>query len=338
MAATGISKIDQLLAGDGAPGIGPDDPDGDAVGIVQDLLLGLGFSGLPGIRDAARGRYGPRTTDSVRTFQQSCGLNPSGAVDEPTLQQMISKPATRPAASRGHLCLVLDLMYQGLTRVMSLTSQFEGAGLFGAINRNTDKAGLSYGLIQWAQKPGRLHEILAEFRKQEPDVFVKVLGGGDQALADGLVQHTAKAKGGVDDAGKTTDARFDLVQEPWLTRFRNAALDPALQKVQVSAALKAFGSSLAGIQGFAPQLKSERAIAFMLDLANQHGDGGARSIFTAAAQAGMTEMQLLAAIEAESVARVQKQFGPGAITESTRNRRQAFRTSRMLSDDAFQAG
>jgi peptidoglycan hydrolase-like protein with peptidoglycan-binding domain len=338
MAATGIPKIDQLLAGaDNAP-IGPNDPDGHAVGIVQDLLRGLSFSGIPGLLDTARGRYGPRTTDSVRTFQQTCGLPATGAVDRATLQQMIQKPAAKPAVSRGYLSLVLDLMFQGMTRVLSLTSQFEGAGLFGAINRNTDKAGLSYGLIQWAQKPGRLRELLAVFQQQQPQRFVQVLGGGDANLADALVRHTARAQGGVDAAGRTTDPRFDLVQDPWLTRFRQAALDKDLQKVQVSVALEAFGDSFQRFQAFAPQLRSERAVAFMLDLANQHGDGGARGIFTTVAQPGMSETQLLSALAAESIRRVQAQFGPGPFTESTRNRREAFRTSPLLSDQPFQAG
>ena len=334
MATTGISKIAELLAGSGSP-IGPDDTDGDAVGIVQDLLLGLGFSGLPGVLGTSRGRFGPRTAASVRTFQDTCGLPVTGEVDRSTLQAMIGKPVTKPAASRGYLCLGLDLPFQGMTRVMSLTSQFEGAGLFGAINRNTDKAGLSYGLIQWAQKPGRLRELLGAFKTEQPQQFVQVLCGGDEDLAEGLLRHVAKSQGGVNGSGQTTDSRFDLVQDPWLSRFRAAALDPALQRVQVSTALQAFNDSFQRVQAFAPQLRSERAVAFMLDLANQHGDGGARSIFNAVARPGMSEEQLLLAMENESIARVQNQFGPGAFTDSARNRREAFRTSRLFSDQPF---
>jgi peptidoglycan hydrolase-like protein with peptidoglycan-binding domain len=337
MAATGIPKIDQLLDGAAGAPVASGDPDSDSVGIVQDLLRGLGFTSLPGVLGASRGVFGPQTTSAVRTFQQTCGLPATGSVDRPTLEQMIGKPATRPAASRGYLCLVLDLMFQGLTRVMSLTSQFEGAGMFGAINLNTDKAGLSYGLIQWAQKPGRLHEILSAFQQQEPAAFVQILGGGSQTVADGLVRHTAKPQGGVDSNGKTTDPQLDLIQEPWKTRFLNAALDRSLQKVQMSTALADFSESLRQVQGFAPQLRSERAIAFMLDLANQFGNGGARSVFTTAARPGMSEAQLLQALEDESVARVQRQFGSGSIVQSTRNRREAFRTSRLLSDEPFQA-
>lgn len=336
MAPTGIPRIDDLFTGGSAAAIVKDDADKDAVGVVQDLLSAQGFTGLPGLLDSSRGKFGPKTTDSVSTFQQTCGLPVTGAVDHTTLQQLASKPATKPSASQGYLCLTLDILFQGMTRLVSLTSQFEGAGLFAALNRNTDRAGLSFGLIQWAQKPGRLHELLAGFQRQQPALFVTILGGGDAALAQGLLDHTAKPKGGVDDQGKTTDPRFDLVQEPWVTRFRNAALDKTLQRVQLDLASEAFTTTVRQVQGYAADIRSERAMAFMLDLANQHGDSGAKSIYNAVEKPGISEADLLTAMEAESVARVQKQFGPGSIVESTRNRREAFRTTPLLSDQPFQ--
>ena len=336
MAASGVPRIDQLLAAGGAA-IAGGDGNAAAVGIVQDLLIGHGFTALPGLLGASRGVFGPATTKAVRKVQEDAALLPSGAVDQPTLRAMIARPATDARASQGYLSLVLDLAFEGLTRVVSLTSQFEGAARFGAINRNTDKAGLSYGLIQWAQKPRRLREILAAFQQREPTTFVAIFGNGDAALANALVLHTAKLNGGVDKAGRTTDPKFDLVGEPWLTRFRDAALQPALQKVQVSVALAAFADTLAKVRTFAPQLVSERALAFMLDLANQHGDAGAQSIFTSVAKPGMTQAELFLAMQNESVARVQKKFGPGAETESTRARREAFRTTKLLSDQPFQS-
>jgi hypothetical protein len=57
------------------------------------------------------------------------------------------------------------------------------------------------------------------------------------------------------------------------------ALLPQYQKAQVTTALGDFQSSLAKIQSYAPEFQTERAVAFMLDLANQHGDPGAQSIY-----------------------------------------------------------
>lgn len=336
MAPTGIPRIDDLFTGGSAAAIAKDDADTAAVGVVQDLLSAQGFTGLPGLLDSSRGKFGPKTTDSVSTFQQTCGLPVTGTVDHPTLQQLASRRASKPSASQGYLCLTLDVLFQGMTRLVGLTSQFEGAGLFAALNKNTDRAGLSFGLIQWAQKPKRLHEILAGFQSRQPDLFVSIFGQGDAALAQGLLDHTAKTNGGVDEQGKTTDPRFNLVQDPWLSCFRHAALDPTLQRVQLDVASAAFDSTVCQVRGYAPGIRSERGIAFMLDLANQHGDGGAKSIYTTVAKPGMSEAELMKSMEAESVARVQRQFGPGSIVDSTRNRREAFRTTPLLSDQPFQ--
>jgi peptidoglycan hydrolase-like protein with peptidoglycan-binding domain len=343
MASCGITTIDALFSGGAASPIATGASDPEAVGLIQDMLAAQGFPGMPGLTSTSRGTFGPATTKAVRGFQTRCGLPPSPAGDETkatvdgkTLRTLVDTPATSPTACRGYLTLVLDFPFTGLLRVMSLTTQFEGGGKFNAQNRNTDKAGLSFGLIQWAQKPGRLNELLRAFRKEKPQLFATVFGAGDAALADRLVAHTAKPRGGTTASGATTDATFDLVRDPWTSRFREAALHRELQRVQVSAALRAFNDSLTQIRAFAPQVKSERGVAFLLDVANQHGDGGARSIFTAVARPGLTEAQLMSAMEEESVRRVAAQHGAGSdAAQSTRERRRAFRTTPHLSDAAF---
>ena len=84
-----------------------------------------------------------------------------------------------------------------------------------------------------------------------------------------------------------------------------------------------------------PLVTSERGLAFMLDVANQFGDGGAHSIATTVARPGMTEAAFLEAAEAESVARVARQYGAeSAESKSTQNRREAIRTTTFLSDGA----
>lgn len=343
MATSGISVIDTLFTSDAGPPIVTGAADHEAVGLVQDLLAGHGFAGMPGLTSASRGVFGPATTQAIRSFQQRCGLPSvppddaaSCTVDAATLRALVDTPAATPTACRGYLSLVLDFPFTGMLRVMSLTTLFEGGGKFTAQNRNTDGAGLSFGLIQWAQRPGRLNELLRAFRAQQPAAFVRTLGGGDAALADRLVAHTARPNGGVDARGRSVDPAFELAGDPWTGRFREAGLDRALQAVQVSAALRAFAASFAGIRAFAPQVKSERGVAFLLDVANQHGDGGARSIFTAVARPGLGEAALLAAMEEESVRRVSKQFGPnGDVAQSTRSRRHTFRTTAFLSDAPF---
>ncbi|MBI1745276.1 MAG: peptidoglycan-binding protein [Acidobacteria bacterium] len=339
MAQIGIARIDQLFEGQNANPISAGEPDADAVGVIQDFLIGHGHNELPHLLDSARGVFGPKTTNAVNAFQQSQTLPITGAVDGGTLQAMVAAPAIQPLASQGYLTLVLDFLFTGLTRVLSLTTQFEGGGQFAAFNLNTDGAGLSFGLIQWAQKPGRLHELLSAFQQQELVKSVQILGDGDGALVAGLLVHTSKPQGGVDPKGHTTNPQFNLTAEPWVSRFHAAAQDVALQRVQVKTALAAFQASLQRLQAFAPQIKSERGVAFMLDLANQHGDGGGQSIFQKVQQPGMTESALLAAMTNESVARVRAQFANkpngAAIIASTKNRRDAFSSHPLLADTPF---
>jgi peptidoglycan hydrolase-like protein with peptidoglycan-binding domain len=343
MAACGIPSIDTLFSGGAGTPLATGAPDRDAVGLLQELLAGHGFPGMPELSHASRGVFGPATTRAVRGFQQRAGLPlvppddvATGTVDGATLRALVDTPAESPTACRGYLTLALDFPFTGMLRVMSLTTQFEGSGKFTAQNRNTDGAGLSFGLIQWAQKPQRLNELLRAFRSAQPALFVGIFGDGSADRADRLVAHTARPRGGTDDAGRTTDPAFDLVREPWTSRFREAGLHRELQRVQVAAALRAFETSLAAIRSFAPRVRSERGVAFLLDVANQHGDGGARSIFRAVDRPGLTEPELLRAMEEESVRRVAARFGANSDhTASTRNRRRAFRTTPFLSDGPF---
>jgi peptidoglycan hydrolase-like protein with peptidoglycan-binding domain len=336
MAITGISRIDQLLGGQ-TESIGPNASDQEAVGVLQDLLMGHDMKGLPGLLGKGRGLFGNNTAGAVREFQKAQKLPETGVVDSATLRKMVDVPSVKPIACLGYLALSLDILFKGMIRVMSLTSQFEGAGLFTAINRNTDRAGLSFGLIQWAQKPGRLNEILRAFQAAQPALFVQIFGGGDAALAQGLINHTAKPRGGTNEQGKTIDSRYDLTSEPWVSRFIQAGRNRELQRVQVNMALAAFKKSFDRVRSFAPQIRTERGIAFMLDVANQHGDGGAQSIFTKVNKPGLSEAALLAAIQQESVARVRSQFGEGAEVQSTQNRRETFRTTSLFMDQPFDA-
>src|SRR5262249_2759021 len=122
---------------------------------------------------------------------------------------------------------------------------------------------------------------------------------------------------------------------PWDARFVQAGQNRQLQRVQVDTAVIDFERAFARLHTLVPQGRSERGVAFMLDGANQHGDGGMASIVRQVQQPGQSEADLLAAVEQESVARVRAKFGDGDITASTGARREAFRTSAALLDEPF---
>lgn len=331
MAQTGFSQIDDLLSGRQAP-LSAQSCTADTTGFLQDMLIGHDFA-LPGPLHPARGKFGPQTATAIRTFQKNRHLPDTGSIDAVTLRALAAPGWPNPIACAGYVALVLDVTYSGMTRLVGFTSQCEGAGRFAAINRNTDTAGLSFGLIQWAQKPLRLNELLVGIRDRAPQAFVEVFGDGDAALAAALVTHTAKKRGGTDATGETTDKRFDLIRAPWTNRFLRAGRDLRCQRVQLDLAVEAFDKSAKLLQVSAPEVMSERGIAFLLDVANQHGDAGAGAIVRAVRAPGQSEADLLLAIQEESVRRVAKQFGVASKeAASTRARRVAFRTTTALSD------
>jgi hypothetical protein len=333
MALCGISRIDDLHAGTAAAiPIGPGDPDKQSVGLIQDLLTGQGQKGLPNLLNPNYGSYGPLTSAAVQNFRAQLSLPAGNQVDVQTLQGLVQAPAAAAIVSQGYLTLALNFTYSGLAKILSVVAQMEGAGKFGALNLNFDKAGLSFGLIQWAQKPGRLAEILNSFFAASAADFIRILGGGDANAASGLIAHTQQASGGIDPGtGLTTDPAYDLINDPWVSRFRAAALWVPFQQVQVQTALNDFRDSLTQIQQYAPQLNSERAVGFMLDLANQFGDRGAHNIYQAVWQDGMAIGDALEAMANESVERIQDPW-----KAATQVRRQHFLTTDFLSDDAFQ--
>jgi hypothetical protein len=328
MAQSGLTRIDGLFGGEPtAQPVGPGDPDRESVGAIQDLLRGHGQTTMPNPTAADYGLFGQRTAAAVSAFRRDQSLDIAGVVDAATLSALVRTPAATPVASRPYVTMGLDFEWSGMTKIVLLTSILEGEGGFGALNRNTDKAGLSYGLLQWAQKPGRLHGLLQAFCQTDGAAFVTIFGGGDATVTTGLLNHTALPLGGVNAAGETTDASFDLTDDTWSARFQAATLSPQFQTAQVTQALAAFQNSARILNSYAPEFTTERAIAFMLDVANQFGDGGAKSLYQATAQAGQAVADRLSAIANESVNRM-----AAPLQQGTSNRRTLFLHTPMLAD------
>lgn len=331
-ARCGIQRIDDLFGA--APSAAPLDPsetDLAAIGAVQDLLTGHGYSALPTLLSTSYGVFGAKTTQAVSAFQNSQSLTVTGVVDSASLRKLVAVPATDPRACQVYLSFVLGFQCAGMHRILCLVAQMEGLGKFAALNRNTDRAGLSFGLIQWAQRPGRLAEILLAMSQADRAVFVEIFGAGDRTVADSLIAHCRKLSGGVDPAtGNTTSAAFDLIADPWLSRFRQAALALKFQQAQVQSALAAFEASYERLQSVAPDLVSERSVGFMLDVANQFGDAGAEKLYKSIHRPDMKEMDVLSEIADATVARVDDSFKAGV-----RARRDRFLETHFLSDQRF---
>ncbi|HYE17543.1 MAG TPA: peptidoglycan-binding domain-containing protein [Tepidisphaeraceae bacterium] len=338
---SGIKRIDDLLFdGTGGP-IDAQTSDVDAVGAVQDLLTGHGYR-TTGLRAAVYGKFGKATRRAVAAFRKAAGLPAGEFVDQAMLRTLVDAPATNPIVSHAYLTLVLDRPYEKIGKLVSLVAIVEGAGRFSAMCPNTDKAGLSVGIIQWAQKPKRLGELVARWARDaaDRDVALPLLGfkpgDGPDPEFQKLVAHLNAKRGGTTESGATTDAKYDLIREPWKTRFRGALVNGRLQRVQVDAAADAFKASWAALAPKMPKLKSERAVGFVLDLANQFGDGGAAGIYNAVDTTTETEREVMERMRGEAKARLEKQFPKlPAVPVAGEDRRRFFLDTPRLADTEF---
>ena len=328
----GIAAIDALLSNQTGKPIDSRTGDPEAVGALQDLLCGQGYSSMPSILSSAYGNFGAKTLAAIKDFQLRQNLQTSGALDAQTLRQLVDVPAPQPRATRAYFALVLQIPFRGLQKVLSIVAQMEGVGKFGALNLNTDRAGISYGIIQWAQRPGRLPELLRAFSQADRGLYVQIFGDGDAALADALIAHVSKVNGGVNPkTGISLDARFNLIAPPWTQRFETATLQIPFQNSQVAVALEAFTRSYQAFQRYAPDIVSERAVAFMLDVANQFGDTGLKGLYTQIRRPDMAEMDILDVIADETVERM-----PDSFKQGVRARRDGFLNSKLLAEDRFE--
>lgn len=159
-------------------------------------------------------------------------------------------------------------------RVLSATIKAESSGNYAAVNPNADGAGLSFGLISWAQRPGSLGNLLYAMWTKDPARFKAIFGPDSSALL------TATKAGGVVPVAGTY-----LWQEPWLARFKQAGADSVFRQVQDDLILN--GSYMQDAIAAAKILGSqptERGMALLFDVSVNQG-GYVKTLATKAAAA-----------------------------------------------------
>ena len=176
-----------------------------------------------------------------------------------------------------------------VARVIARVSRHEGG--YESLNRNTDGAGLSFGILQWAQKPGSLGALLVAMQQADPEAFARIFGASWQKLL------TTTKSGSLASVGGEV-----LWKRPWTTRFKEAGqyeLFRAVQRRMAQQGIHFRGAiDAARILGIA----TERSMALFFDTAVQQGAGAAtkvaRQVLThrqRASQAGMSYADVLAA-------------------------------------------
>jgi hypothetical protein len=333
---TGFERLDKLFYGETAAPLEFGDPDRVSVGEVQTLLRGHGYIRLPDQRDSSYGKYGPKTKEAILDF---CLKNKvavdttSPKINRTVLKALVETPMSSPVFGALFVSLKLGHSWDQWLKMIQLSTLFEGRGEFGKMNLGkNDKQGLSFGLLQWTQRSTRLNiEVLSAFNATNTKLFQSVFLGATKAA--GLLAHTKKLRGGLNEDGTTSDANFNIVEIPWTNAFKNAAKEKAFQMVQVDAAISAYQKMYKRVKSNMPRIQSERGLCFALDLGNQAGETGAEGIYDAVATkpvSGSNETQLLEAMADESVRRAKDEF-----KDNVRTRRDWFRTTDLLSERSF---
>jgi hypothetical protein len=320
---SGNATIDGLLAADVS--VQPLSPGTHvpAVGYLQDLLRCHGYSYLPDPRLSYYGTWGASTTRAVADYRRKHSLATGATADSALLRDLVQRPATQPQLSPAWVPLVLDTAFTDVLRFVWLTSLFETGGLFAKMNLNTDECGVSFGILQWSQRAGQLHNFFHACSTRQPGEWETIMG----TQAGALLDYTARPNGGVDPRGFALDPAFELTKDPWKTRLDALGGSHAMQRVQLELASETYDTALLKIKAWTHPDTSERTLAFLLDLTNQFGPGRVQQHYAQVAQSGVPESEILKKMEDAFTALSRPQF-----QQQVRGRREFFRTTALLAD------
>ena len=150
-------------------------------------------------------------------------------------------------------------------RVVDYVARGESGGRYWAQNRNDDKQGLSFGFLQWAQRPGSLGILLKKMRARDTATFDRIFGGSNTAKA--LIATTTET----DELDRLAPVSGALLwEEPWTSAFHEAGHHPAFQEAQRELAMTGhiYKTSLQVVELLG--VRTERAHVLAYDRSN-HG-------------------------------------------------------------------
>ncbi len=178
--------------------------------------------------------------------------------------------------------------------IINQTAVHESGGDFGAVNRDGEfegrfnraghvhpasgrfHIGLSYGVVQFTQDSGTLGKLLEEMRQRDPSTFADVFGRNSDALVD-----LTTANGATSQRTPPRGVRVrplngaDLWEDPWVSRFRDAAEHKPFQSAQLLLAARLYLDPMVQFASWLG-LNTDRALGMVFDRSVQMGRGGAR--------------------------------------------------------------
>jgi peptidoglycan hydrolase-like protein with peptidoglycan-binding domain len=216
-------------------------------GLIVDLQTGLMARGLPLAK--ADGDFGARTETAVRAYQAQVGAAETGVVNTDEWVALTGKPVPTLAE-----------------RCLQITSAFEGHGYTKAAG-NWDGAWLTWGLIGFTMKFGRVQEIIRAVERGAPQCIQAAFGADAPALLQGI---------GGTEAGQQAWASSisapggHKLLEPWQTAFARFGEFPEVQAAQRQCALDNYFTP-AVRAATSLGLTTELGIALLFDIHVQNG-------------------------------------------------------------------
>lgn len=266
------------------------------------MYLTLLLTGLAGLAAAKllAGSEDPGTPHRPPQPKPASVQHTSGKAATKSNMRASMKPTrSSQSAGQGAVDPIVQPMDQGsidTDKIVSVVSAHEGS--YGAMNLNRDKAGLSFGIIQWSQKPGSLGVLLKAFNTADPLTFKRIFGPHSATL----LAETAKPK----NQNVKIDGHY-LWESPWTDRFAVAGRNKQYRKVQKLVAVRDYmpgaedGAKAAGWM-------TERMLALLYDRSVQQSPSTARRLGQAAS--GLTYRDALAKIAADAANRFRKTSDP----------------------------
>ena len=149
-------------------------------------------------------------------------------------------------------------------RVITYVARGESAGRFWAQNRNTDGAGLSFGILQWTQRSGSLGGLLQNCAHRDSRSFAEIFGVASPDLLRVTNADTPEARlapvGGV-----------LLWESPWTARFDAAGHHRPFQEVQMDLGTRGVWMQEARLIGLHFGIHTERAYTLAFNRSNHMG-------------------------------------------------------------------
>ncbi len=245
--------------------------------------------------------FGPRTERAVMSFQTARNVSATGRVDHATWTALLNEPP--------------PTLFQ---RCLQLTAHFEGHGFTRAAG-NWDDAGLTWGIIGFTLKFGKVQQILREAARREPAAVRASLVGLNDDLLGMLDAPLSDQMSWAD--GISEPPRKHSLREPWRSAFVRLGELPVVREIQLRMAHDDyFVPALATARR--NRLTTEQGVALCFDIHVQNGgidQGDAAAIAAGLPSLPAGDEQALRVLIANSVA----DNARAAFREDTRSRKLA---------------